>query len=398
MREHEPAAENHAARHEGSSISLNTVPGEGLRRPGELLQPDYLEPGSQELEKRLEIRWAQDARTIFQGILCTIAVLACLYIAQDIVLPVVLALVLKLLLQPLVGLLDRSYIPRPAGALIAIAVLLSVFVGLGMLLSSPAAQWVSELPQTWPQLQLKFAFIKDPVEHVQRTLDDMGLQLGSPKSLLSNPIGMVTAVLGGTSTVAAHLLETLLVLFYLLVFGETFLRRLVEVLPTFASKREAVEISLRIDRDLSAYLLTITVINAAVGCGTAGAMWLCAVPGAVLWGVVAFCLNFVPILGPFCGIVLFLAVGLISKGPAWAALLPAALYFGIHVLEGEIVTPMLLANRFTINPVAVILSLIFWYWMWGVPGAILAVPMLAIIKIVSDRLPPLRVFGHLLEG
>ena len=149
---------------------------------------------------------------------------------------------------------------------------------------------------------------------------------------------------------------------------------------------------------LSAYLLTITVINTAVGGATAGVMWLCDVPGPVLWGVVAFCLNFVPILGPFCGIVLFLAVGLISKGPAWAALLPAALYFGIHVMEGEIITPMLLANRFTINPVAVILSLIFWYWMWGIPGAILAVPMLAIIKIVADRLPPFRAFGHLLEG
>jgi predicted PurR-regulated permease PerM len=159
-----------------------------------------------------------------------------------------------------------------------------------------------------------------------------------------------------------------------------------------------VEITLRVESDLSAYLLTITVINTAVGCATAGVMWLCAVPGPALWGVVAFCLNFVPILGPFCGIVLFLAVGLISKGPAWAALLPAALYFGIHVIEGEIITPMLLANRFTINPVAVILSLIFWYWMWGVPGAILAVPMLAIIKIVCDRLRPFRAFGHLLEG
>jgi predicted PurR-regulated permease PerM len=89
---------------------------------------------------------------------------------------------------------------------------------------------------------------------------------------------------------------------------------------------------------------------------------------------------------------------LIGKGPAWAALLPAALYFGIHVIEGEIVPPMLLASRFIINPVAVILSLIFWYWMWGVPGAILAVPVLTIIKIVCDRLRPLRAFGHLLEG
>jgi predicted PurR-regulated permease PerM len=377
---------------------METKPGRELGGLKEDLAPDCLETGHHRLHERLEIPWAQDARTIFQAILCAIAVLACLYIAQDIVVPVVLALVLKLLLQPLVSLLERVHMPRPAGALVAIAVLLSVFLGLGMLLSSPAAQWVSQIPQTWPQLQQKFAFMRDPVGHVQRTLDEMGVHLGSPASLLSNPIGMATAVLGGTGTVAAHLLETLLVLFYLLVFGETFLRRLVEVLPTFASKREAVEISLRVERDLSAYLLTITVINTAVGCATAGVMWLCTVPGPVLWGVVAFCLNFVPILGPFCGIVLFLAVGLISKGPAWAALLPAALYFGIHVVEGEIVTPMLLANRFTINPVAVILSLIFWYWMWGVPGAILAVPMLTIIKIVADRLPSFRAFGHLLEG
>ena len=377
---------------------METVPGEDLERLKEDLAPDCLEAGSELPGERVEMPSAWDTRTIFLGILCLIAVLACLYLAQDIVVPVVLALVLKLLLQPLVSLLERLHVARVAGALIALAVLLSVFVGLGMLLSSPAARWVSQLPQTWPNLQQEFEFFRSPVEHVQRTFDQMGIRLGSPKSVLSNPIGMATAVLGGTSTVAAHLLETFLVLFYLLVFGEIFLRRLVEVLPRYSDKREAVEISIRVERDLSAYLLTITIINSAVGCATAGVMWLCDVPGPVLWGAVAFCLNFVPILGPFCGIVLFLAVGLISKGPAWAALLPAALYFCIHVMEGEIITPMLLANRFTINPVAVILSLIFWYWMWGVPGAILAVPMLAIIKIVSDRLRPLRAFGHLLEG
>jgi predicted PurR-regulated permease PerM len=377
---------------------MQIVPRDDLERLRADLPSDCLQTGSHRSEDRPGMPPARDAQTIFLGLLCLIAVLACLYVAQDIVVPVVLALVLKLLLQPLVSLLERLHLPRPAGALVALAVLLSVFVGLGMLLSSPAAQWVSQLPQTWPQLQQQFAFLQDPVEHVQRTFDQMGIRLGRPTSVLSNPIGMATAVLGGTGTVAAHLLETLLVLFYLLVFGETFLRRLVEVLPRFADKREAVEITLRVERDLSAYLLTITVVNTAVGCATAGVMWLCDVPGPVLWGVVAFCLNFVPILGPFCGIVLFLAVGLISKGPAWAALLPAALYLGIHVMEGEIITPMLLANRFTINPVAVILSLIFWYWMWGVPGAILAVPMLAIIKIVCDRLRPFRAFGHLLEG
>jgi predicted PurR-regulated permease PerM len=253
----------------------------------------------------------QGAQTIF----CAIAVLASLYTAQGIVLPVVLAFVLnlKLLLQPLVSLLQRIHVPRAAGALVALALLLSIFVCLGMLLSSPASHRASELPQ-WPQLQRRFAFVNDAVAHVRSTLDQMGIRLESPSSLLSNPIGIATAVFSGTGTVAAHLLETFLVLFYLLVFGETFLRRLVEILPRFADKREAVAISLHIERDLSAYLLTIAAINTAVGGATAGVMWLCDVPGPVLWGVLAFCLNFVPILGPFCGIVVFLAAGSVGKG------------------------------------------------------------------------------------
>jgi len=150
-------------------IPIETVPGGDLGRRREDLPPDCLEAGIQRVEDRLEMPLAPDARTIFLGILCLIAVLACLYIAQDIVLPVVLALVLKLLLQPLVTLLERLHVPKAAGALVAIAVLLSVFVGLGMLLSSPAARWVSELTETWPQLQQKFAFIrKRPVSGVIR--------------------------------------------------------------------------------------------------------------------------------------------------------------------------------------------------------------------------------------
>jgi predicted PurR-regulated permease PerM len=345
-----------------------------------------------------EMPLPRDSRAVFQGTLCLIAVLACLYVAREIVLPVVLAIVLKLLLQPLVRLLERGRVPKALGALLALALLLAAFVGLGMLLSAPATHWVIDLPQAWPRLQEKFAFFKEPVDRIRHTLSDMGVDFGGPSTFVSHPGGIVSAAFSGTGSIASYLLETLLVLFYLLVFGETFLRRLVEVLPTFADKREAVEISLHVEHDLSAYLLTVTIINAVVGCATAGVMWVCGVPGPVLWGVVAFCLNFVPILGPFCGIVLFLAVGLVTKGAAWSALLPAALYFGIHILEGEIITPMLLASRFTINPVAVILSLIFWYWMWGVVGAVLAVPVLAIIKIVCDRLRPFRAFGHLLEG
>jgi predicted PurR-regulated permease PerM len=351
-------------------------------------------------QRRHDMPLPRSTQSVCLGILTTIAILACLYVARDIVLPVVLAIVLKLLFQPLVKLLERVHVPKAVGALFSIALLLGVFVGLGMLLSSPASRWAGQLPQAWPMLQKRFAMLQTPVAHIQRTLENMGGHFTGPgsDSFFAHPVGMVTAVFSGTGTIASHLLETLLVLFYLLVFGETFLRRLVEVLPRFDDKREAVEISMHMEKDLSAYLLTITIINAVVGCATGAVMWICGVPGAILWGVVAFCLNFVPILGPFCGILVFLAVGIVTWGFEWFSILPAGLYFGIHVAEGEIITPMLLASRFTINPVAVMLSLIFWYWMWGVAGAILAVPMLAIMKIVCDRLRPFRAFGHLLEG
>jgi predicted PurR-regulated permease PerM len=117
----------------------------------------------------------------------------------------------------------------------------------------------------------------------------------------------------------------------------------------------------------------------------------------ILWGSVAFLLNFVPILGPPMGVTIFLVPGLLTIETLWLALMPAALYLGIHSTEGETITPMLLARRFTINPVLVIIALVFWYRMWGVPGAILASPMLAVIKIICNRIEGLKPFGHFIE-
>jgi predicted PurR-regulated permease PerM len=210
--------------------------------------------------------------------------------------------------------------------------------------------------------------------------------------------GLSDRLLSGTRSFASGLLETVLVLFFLLVSGDTFLRRLVEILPRFKDKRQAVDISQQIESDVSAYLFTITIMNLAVGIAIGTVMAFCGVGDPVLWGTVAFLLNYIPILGPMIGVVMFLLVGLLSIYSLWGAFLPAGLYLLIHLIEGETVTPMLLARRFTINPVLVILSLVFWYWMWGVPGAILSTPMLAITKIICDRIRPLMAFGHFMEG
>jgi predicted PurR-regulated permease PerM len=359
-------------------------------------------PAATALEGREEMPLPTEPRTVFLGGLFMLALLAALYVASPIVLPVVLAIVLKLLLQPLVRLTDRFGVPHAIGALLAIVLLVAVLAALISGIAGPATSWAGKLPDAIPQVQQQLAFLARPISTFQWMFGQLesvaGGGTGVPQAPSPHSFNLMGTLFSGTATVAGGLFTTLVVLFYLLVSGETFMRRFVEILPTFAEKRQAVELTLDIERNVSAYLITVTLINGVVGLLTFCVMWVCGVANPLLWGFIAFVVNFVPILGPMAGMVLFLMASVLSLGATWWALLPVGLYFAIHVVEGELVTPMLLARRFTINPVAVILTLIFWYWMWGVPGAILAVPMLAIVKIICDDLRPLRAFGHFLEG
>jgi predicted PurR-regulated permease PerM len=343
-----------------------------------------------------------DINTVFLGGLFLLAMLAACYVAAEIVLPIVLAFVLSLVLHPAMRALERVHLPRGIGAMLVILVLFGTLGGLGAALSGPAASWAQELPAGIPKLQERLSFLSRPIAAFQKFADRaQGLAQGDqPKAV---PVAVQGSALSdrlitGTRSLASGLLETVLVLFFLLVSGDTFLRRLVEILPRFKNKRQAVDISQQIESDVSAYLFTITIMNLAVGVATGAVMALCGMGDPVLWGTVAFLLNYIPILGPMTGVVVFLLAGLLSINSLWVAFLPAGLYLLIHLVEGETVTPMLLARRFTINPVLVILSLVFWYWMWGVPGAILSTPMLAITKIICDRIRPLMAFGHFIEG
>jgi len=344
-----------------------------------------------------------DPRTFFLGGIFALGVFAALYLASSIILPIVLALVLNLLLQPAVHLLERMRVPRAIGALVAIILVIGVIVGLVAALSVPATIWANRLPEGIPRLEAHLVVLEGPIQALLNVIQqaehvaDAPGQSGSITAV-HRDIGIAGVLFAGTRAVVDGLFTTVLVLYFLLVSGGIFLRRIVEILPTFGNKRQAVDISQQIQGDISAYLVTITAMNAAVGLATAGAMYLCGLRDPLLWGTTAFLLNYIPILGPLFGTVVFLLVGMSSFDSLWWALLPASVYFGIHLVEGETLTPMLLARRFTLNPVLVILSLVFWFWMWGVPGAILSVPLLAIFKIVCDRLRPLKALGHFLEG
>jgi predicted PurR-regulated permease PerM len=341
-----------------------------------------------------------DIKAIFQGGIFFLMLLGACYAAAEVILPVVLAFVLMLVLQPAMRLLEQWHVPRGLAALALIVTLFGALIGLGTVLSGPAANWAQKLPEGIPKLQERLSFLSQPVAAFQKFVS-RAEGLASAEKAISVKVegtGLSDRLITGTRYTVAGSLETVLVLFFLLISGDVFLRRLVEVLPRFKNKRQAVDISNQIESDISAYLFTITIMNGAVGIATGTAVALAGLGDPLLWGTVAFLLNFVPILGPMIGVVVFLLAGLLTIDTLWLAFLPAALYLAIHLVEGETITPMLLARRFTINPVLVIISLVFWYWMWGVPGAILATPMLAITKIVCDRIQSLTTFGHFIEG
>jgi predicted PurR-regulated permease PerM len=288
--------------------------------------------------------------------------------------------------------LEKFRLPRSIAALLLILGVFTVIVAIGAALSSQAGGWIAKAPEGFARIEERLYYLARPLQTLQtflRQFDGNGSG-GGPS--------ITETLIGGTQHFASGFFETLLILYFLLISGDTFLRRLVEIVPSFRDKRRVVEMSQQVEDNISAYLVTITLMNAAVGVATGIAMWATGVGDPLLWGVVAFALNYVPIMGPALGLVIFVAVGLLTIDPFWQALLPAGLYMLIHLVEGETVTPMLLARRFTLNPVLVIISLIFWFWMWGVPGAILAVPMLAIAKIVCDGVKPLNPLGRFLEG
>ncbi|HKW53310.1 MAG TPA: AI-2E family transporter [Stellaceae bacterium] len=330
-----------------------------------------------------------------------LAIFYTLYFTAEIAIPLVFALLFKLLLQPGVRLLSRVKVPQALGALAMIILLFALLGGGGYLLGGPATAWLERAPQSLPRLEQHLRVFKRPIEQVQeatKQVEQLTQNPGEGKPITVKGPGLVEYLFSGTRHLMSGLGITVLMLFFLLSSGELFMRRLVEILPNFRDKKRAVEMSHEVEENISAYLLTISVMNALVGLAAGLSMWAIGVPDPILWGALAFVLNYVLILGPLTGMALFFVAGLMSFDALWQALIPPGAYLIIHMIEGEWVTPMLVARRFTLNPVLVIGSLVFWDWMWGIPGALLAVPMLAVFKIVCDRVRPLAALGHFIEG
>ena len=337
-------------------------------------------------------------------VLATLAVGYTLWAAQGVVLPVLLAMFLALVGNPVIRLLRRLYLPRFLAALL---VLVGGIAGAGLLgqqLLAPAVDWMQEAPRQMRQVGRELSELVKPVQEANRVAEDIarqasgggGRKIDVVRTVPDDPYALLTQAPKAVGGVLAVVLLT----FFFMVFGEDLQRRAIALLPTRQRQRITVEIMQAIERDLSRYVLTISLINAGLGLLLAAVLHFALgvdVPEALLWGTITTLLNFAPYVGPAIGVVLMLAMGFVTWDEVGPSLLPAALYLGLHTLEGQLVTPLVLGQRMQLSPLVLILALLVFGWLWGIPGLLLAVPLLVCVKRVLARIDGLQGWARLLE-
>jgi predicted PurR-regulated permease PerM len=342
-----------------------------------------------------------EARSIGVTVLAALAVLYTLYFARDFLLPIVFALLLDFFFSPVVRLLARWRIRPPLGALVVLVVLVgSVSVGVYEL-SGPMQSWAARAPETAMEVQEKMRGLMRPLERVTETAARVEEATGGgdenqeQRVIVEGP-SLVKRLFGTTQRLAADILQVLVLLYFLLAAGDLFLQKLVKVLPNVRDKQAAVQVARKTEASISTYLLTATALNIGEALVVMLAMYLLGMPNPLLWGALVVLLEFIPYIGAaIITVVLALAALTVFDTASQAMLVPLT-FLAINLVQGNFVSPMLLADRLLLNPVAVFVGLTFWWWIWGIPGAFIAVPMLAALKIVCDHVTPLAAIGEFL--
>lgn len=343
------------------------------------------------------------------AVLVVLLSLYTLYFARELLLPIVLALVLNLLLSPIVKWLRRWHVPRAVSAALVVWAFLGVLMGAGVALSSQASDWVERLPTLQEQLRGKAAVIKDGIEQVTdatSAIQDMAEGMSPDEGLQSQFEVTVQqgtdwrgAVFNGTSALLAYFLAMLTLLFFLLSSGDQMLRKVVGLAATPEGRHKALEVAGAVQHEISRYLLSITVINIALGCVVSMVMWVLGMPNPWLWGAMLTLFNFLPYIGAVMAASVVAVVAFLTFDAPLAILLPPLALMLCTTLEGMVITPLMLGVRLSLNPVVIVLFILFWGWLWGVVGVLLAVPLLAIFKVSCDKIQgPLAPWGRLLSS
>lgn len=315
--------------------------------------------------------------------LLSIGILYTVHIAKPVLIPIILALLLNFIFRPLQRLLLRFRINRiVAASMILISIMGVITVG-GYSLATPFVDWVERIPSNIRQAERKLDKVTDAFQRlgrVAKSVDELAeLQDEEPRTLIEvREKKFTVSVLEAVQQLLLYLLVSLILLFFTLVYGDILLNKMSDLGGT-------VEVLTEIHSYMSKYLFTITTINVVLGTCVATAMYFLGMPNPMLWGAMATVLNFIPYLGAWVGVGTMALVGLVTFDTTIQIFLAPFVYFLLTSTEGNFVTPIILGQRFTLNPIIIFVWLIFWGWIWGVAGAFIAVPLLVAFKILCDH-------------
>jgi predicted PurR-regulated permease PerM len=324
-----------------------------------------------------------------------------LHFASPILIPIIMALLLSMLLAPFVRLLEWVRVPRTLGSLIVVVAAAGALFGIAASLRGPAQSWLTE-PERLSRLEEKLRPMTALFEKLQYATEQLE-KTTAPRD--GPPIQKVEVTRPGLSgllsTGSGHVTSTVVavigLLYFFLVSGDTFLRKLVLVTPSLKDKKRAVEIVRNIETDISFYLVMVTALNVAMGFIVAATAAVLGIPDPFLWGALAALLSFAPYVGEFVIVILLSLAGILTFDSLVQALVAPTIYFVVMTICWQGIVPFVVGRRMTLSPVAVFIAIIVLGWMWGVVGALVAVPVLASVKIICDRIGSLRPIAEFLS-
>jgi predicted PurR-regulated permease PerM len=337
-------------------------------------------------------------------LLATLAAGFTLWAAQGLLLPVLLAMFFALVGNPFIRLLRRIYVPRFVSAILVLSLGMLATLALGRQLAQPAGEWIREAPRELRDLAPKLRTLTKPVTEANKAAENIARAAGGesskPVTVVRTEVNDPYKVLTSTPRAIASVLAVVLLTFFFMVYGGDLQRNAIALLPSRQQKKLTVEILQSIETEISRYVLTISVIYLMMGLVFAGILhFALALPPdeALLWGTMAALLNFAPYVGPLIGILIMLLMGFVAFDDPLYAVLPAGIYLGLHALEGQLITPIVLGRRMALSPLILILALMVFGWLWGIIGLLLAVPLLVCVKIVLSKIEGMEGWAKLLE-
>ena len=363
-------------------------------------------PGDELLESEA-IAYRRDrllaSLTLIAGCGLALAVPFALRAGAEFFLPVTAALVIAIALVPLLEWFERRRVPSGLAALVCVLLFISIANIAVASIVLPATEWVRLLPERIPRIRETLAPLLDIYANLERFVDDIVTEFGSNPAVAGRtvrveaPNSMLDLIATSAPHAAIQLFFAVLVIFFFLAGWTRMRKQTITTRTSFDGAMTTARVIQQVVDATSTYLGTITLVNMTMGLLLALVLWMLDMPTPLMWGGIAAVLNYIPYLGPIATTLLLTVGGLMAYTDPWLAFLPALFFAIIHLVEANIVTPALVGRRLTINPLLILVALSFWAWVWGTTGALLAVPLLIIMKTVLDAAGKPDIAGFLFE-